>query len=115
MPETITSAANPVVKRVRRLTDHKHRRREGAFVVEGVQPVSRAVEQGAEVETLVIAPELLADRPAARTVGAWERAGVPVARLSRELFLRLSDRKSPSGLAAIRAAWVRCSPWTSRT
>lgn len=101
MPETITSAANPLVKRLRRLAERKHRRREGAFVVEGVQPVSRAVEQGARVQTLVVAPELLANRPTARMVDEQERAGVPVARLSRELFLRLSEREGPSGLAAI--------------
>ena len=38
--ELITSGAHPVVKRVRLLADRKQRRREGAFVVEGTQPVT---------------------------------------------------------------------------
>jgi TrmH family RNA methyltransferase len=105
MAESITSAANPVVKRVRLLADRKHRRREGAFVVEGIQPVSRAIEAGWPVETLLVAPDLLAGSPAVgpleRLVEEQEAAGVRVARLSRELFLRLSEREGATGLAAI--------------
>ena len=101
MAETITSAANPVVKRIRLLADRKHRRREGAFVVDGIQPVWRAVEAGWEVETLIVAPELLAAAPAQRMVEEQEAAGTRVARLSRDLFLRLSERDGPPGLAAI--------------
>ena len=62
MTGLISSAANPVVKRMRLLGDRKHRRRESAFVVEGIQPVWQAVEAGADVEVLVVAPDLLADR-----------------------------------------------------
>lgn len=101
MPETIVSSANPLVKRMRLLADRKHRRREGAFVVEGVQPVWRAVEAGWPVETLVIVPELIADSPAAGMIKEQEARGIRVARLSPELFGRLSDREGPSGLAAI--------------
>jgi len=63
--------------------------------------VWRAVEAGADIETLVVAPELLRDSPAMRMVEEREAAGVRVARLSRELFLRLSDRDGPAGLTAI--------------
>jgi RNA methyltransferase, TrmH family len=101
MTETITSAANPLVKRIRLLAGRKHRRREGAFVAEGIQPVWRAVEAGWEIETLVAAPELLAGSPAAGMLAQQEAKGVRVARLSSELFLRLSSREGPAGLAAI--------------
>lgn len=101
MTGTITSAANPLLKRVRLLADRKHRRREGAFVVEGIQPVWRAVEAGWEIEVLLAVPELLAGSPAGRLVAEQEERGVRVARLSRELFGRLSDRDGPPGLAAI--------------
>src|SRR4051812_13166958 len=97
-PELITSAANPVAKRIRLLADRRHRRREGAFVVEGIQPVWQAVEAGWEIETLVVAPELLAGSPALDMVRAQDAR---VAYLSRDLFARLSDREGPSGLAAI--------------
>jgi RNA methyltransferase, TrmH family len=104
--ELISSAANPVVKRMRLLGDRKHRRREGAFVVEGIQPVWQAVEAGAEVEVFVVAPGLLGDSPAADMVAGQERAGARVARLTSDLFTRVSARDGPSGLAAIVRARV---------
>jgi TrmH family RNA methyltransferase len=106
MSDLITSAANPVVKRMRLLADRKHRRRESAYVVQGIQPVWQAVEAGAGIETLVVAPGLLRHEGAAAMVAAQEAAGVKVARLSDELFGRLADRDGPSGLAAI----VRSGP-----
>jgi TrmH family RNA methyltransferase len=106
MATVITSAANPVVKRVRLLADRKHRRRESAFVVQGIQPVWQAVEAGADVELLIVAPDLLRHPGAAEMVAATEAAGVRVARLSADVFARIADRDGPSGLAAI----VRSAP-----
>jgi TrmH family RNA methyltransferase len=109
--DLITSSANPVVKRMRLLADRRHRRREGAFVVQGIQPVWQAVEAGAAIETLIVAPGLLGRSSAARRamemVTGQEAGGVRVARLSDELMRRLSDREGPSGLAAIVRARVR--------
>ena len=103
--ELITSGANPVVKRVRLLADRKHRRRAGAFVVEGTQLVWQAVEAGADVEILLVAPGLLGRSAAARRLTAMiagqEERGVRVAWLSDEVFTRISGREGPSGLAAI--------------
>ncbi|MBB4685784.1 TrmH family RNA methyltransferase [Amycolatopsis jiangsuensis] len=101
MTGLITSAANPLAKRVRQLADRKHRRAEEAFVVEGLQPVWCAVEAGWDIETLIVAPDLLAGAPARRMVEERERAGVAVARVSADLFARLVDRDGPGGLAAI--------------
>jgi RNA methyltransferase, TrmH family len=101
MAELITSAANPLVKRMRLLADRKHRRRESAFVVQGIQPVWQAVEAGADIDTLVVAPGLLRHPGAQAMVTARESAGVRVARLSDDLFGRVADRDAPAGLAAI--------------
>ena len=101
MTELIRSTANPIVKRIRLLAERKHRRREGAFYVEGLQPVWLAVEAGAPIETFVVAPELLVSEPAQALVAAQEARGAPVARVTRELFAALSDRDGPAGLGAI--------------
>lgn len=102
MPDLIGSAANPLVKRARLLLGgRKGRRREGAFVVEGIGPVWQAVEAGAEVEALLVAPELLVSEPAREMVAAQEARGVRVARLTGAVFASLSGREGPSGLAAI--------------
>jgi RNA methyltransferase, TrmH family len=103
MAEVITSAANPLVKRIRLLADRKHRRREGAYVVQGIQPVWQAVEAGALLEVLVVAPDLLRHPGARAMVAEQEAAGTRVARLSAQLFGRIADRDGPSGLAAIVA------------
>lgn len=108
MPESalISSAANPLIKRVRLLADRRHRRRAGAFVVQGIQPVWQAVEAGADIETLIVAPDLLRPARARQMVAQEEKRGTPVSRLSAELFARIADRDGPTGLAAI----VRARP-----
>jgi len=100
MTELISSAANPLIRRVRRLGDRRYRRREGTFVVRGVQPVWQAVEAGADIEVLIVAPDLLRD-PAAGMVAEQEARGVSVAKLTSELFGRIADRDGPAGVAAI--------------
>lgn len=101
-PDLITSASNPLVKRVRLLAaDRRARRREGALVVEGTGPVWRAVEAGADVETLLAAPDLVAGGAAERLVASAVAAGIPVARLSAELFERLSGKEGPAGVMAV--------------
>jgi TrmH family RNA methyltransferase len=105
-PGLISSAANPLIKRVRLLADRRHRRREGAFVVQGIQPVWQAVEAGADIETLIVAPDLLRPAPVRTMIANQEERGTPVARLTSELFSRIADRDGPSGLAAI----VRARP-----
>jgi TrmH family RNA methyltransferase len=107
MTTIITSATNPLVKRLRRLASRKHRRREGVFVVEGIQPVWAAVDAGADVETLVVAPEILNADVTARLVDREEAAGRQVARISAELFRRLSSRDEPAGLSAIARTHIR--------
>lgn len=101
MVEIISSAANPLAKRVRALANRKARRTSGSFLVEGIQPVWQAVEAGADIEVILVAPELIAGTSAPKLVSAQRAAGVPIARLTAELFERLSDRRRPSGLAAI--------------
>ncbi len=108
MAETITSAANPLVKRIRLLASRKHRREQGAFVVEGTGPVWRAITAGWPVEVLITDADLRADSRAAAMVAEQEASGVRVARLASDLFERLSTRDGPAGIAAI----VRSRPQT---
>ncbi len=68
--------------------------------MQGAQPVWQAVEAGADVEVLIVAPELLRGSAAAM-VAEQEQRGLRVARLSGPLFARIADRDGPTGLAAI--------------
>lgn len=107
MTDPITSAANPLVRRIRRLlSERRFRAREGVFVVEGAQPVWRAVESGRAIEQLVVSWPLLRPPAAHAMVRDFEDAGGQVSVLSAELFERLSERDGPSGVMAIVSASV---------
>ena len=97
----ITSPANPLVKRIRKLADRKQRRAEGVFVVDGIQPVWRAIDAGADIERLVVAPELIEGGPAERMVADFVASGGQVTRLGRAVFASISEREGPTGVAAI--------------
>ncbi len=97
----IESAANPLIKRIRALEQRKGREEHGAFFVEGIQAVWQAVEAGAVIETLVVAPELLTSAPARSMVEQQRTAGMPVAEVAAALYERIAARENPSGLAAV--------------
>lgn len=115
MSDLITSAANPLIRRIRALAERKARRREGVYFVEGLQPVWQAVETGAAIECFVVAPELLVSERARALVAAQEARGARVARVASGLFASLSDREGPSGLGAIvRARTTRLDDLPAR-
>lgn len=101
MPPLITSFANPTVKRFRSLAARKNRRAEQAFTVEGLQPVWYAVESAWQLDTIVVAPDLLRHEPSWQMVDEAERDGTGVVWVARDVFEHLSTRDGPSGLAAI--------------
>lgn len=101
MAGIVTSSSNPAVKRMRALALRKHRRRENAAVVYGIQPVTQALQAGYEVEFLAYAPSLLRNPGALAMVDRTRQAGTRVIALDGGLFARLSGRDGPGGLAAV--------------
>lgn len=99
-PELISSPSNPLLKRIRKLRQRKHRESERALFVEGIAPVWAAVEAGAAVEIVVTAPDLLTSD---RAKGLVRRVSVPVAEVTPEAFGSIAEREHPSGLGAIVA------------
>ncbi len=101
MTDLISSASNPIVKRIRALAERKARKREGRFVVEGMQPVWRASESGWEIEALILAPGLI-ENPVVHDMAAHlEARGTRIVRLTADLFQRVSGRDGPAGVMAI--------------
>jgi TrmH family RNA methyltransferase len=96
--KVISSAQNPLVKRIRSIKSRKGRIREGAFWVEGLLPAMEAVEAGWEVQTLVTAPDLLKSEEANLFLESVE---VEKRLLSGDVYERISDRDGPAGLGAI--------------
>lgn len=101
MTDLISSASNPIAKRIRALADRKARKREGVFLVEGMQPVWRAAESGWEIDTLILAPELIQNPAVDQLVADLQQRDVRIVNLTANLFTRLSGRDGPAGVMAI--------------
>ncbi len=97
----ISSTSNPRIKQIRGLRQRKARSESGLFFVEGIRLVLEAVQLGAPLETLVVAPELLSSTRAQELVQAQQRAGVPTLEVTAEVFQSLSAREGPQGLGAV--------------
>lgn len=97
-PELISSPSNPLLKRIRKLRQRKHRAEQGAMFVEGIAPVWQALESRAAVEMVVVAPDLLTSERARDLVASLE---VPVTPVTPDAFESVAERDNPSGLGAI--------------
>lgn len=103
----ITSAANPIVKQIRALRQRKEREATGLCFVEGIRQVAEAIQSGAAVAQLLVAPELLASPFARELVAEQSAAGTPTLELGAAVFANLSQKDGPQGLAAVvRQRWV---------
>jgi RNA methyltransferase, TrmH family len=87
----ITSLDNPLVKRLRRLHEVRHRRADGAFLVEGGRAIAAFLARGWLPTELIAAEEV--DLPP-----SW--AGHPVTRAAPAVLAKLSQASTPSGYLA---------------
>lgn len=99
--ETLSSSANPRLKRVRTLLHQpKRRREEHAFVLEGVRLVDDALDAGAKPEFVL----LRADHQAKALVDRLQSAHIPCFSVEPKLFNELSDTETSQGVIAV-CAW----------
>jgi TrmH family RNA methyltransferase len=102
----ITSSANASMKAIRTLRQRKERDAGGLAFLEGIRLVGEAIQLGASVETLIVAPELLRSAFAHELVGAATQAGTRIIEVSASVFATLAQKEGPQGLAAVvRQRW----------
>jgi RNA methyltransferase, TrmH family len=102
----ITSTANPSIKQIRKLREKKERLNTGLFYIEGLRIVIEALQQGAGVECLVVAPDLLTSEFGWQKVEEENRRGIQVLQVSQAVFTSLASKENPQGIAAIvRQRW----------
>ena len=103
----ISSHSNARVKQVRALRQRKERERTGLFFVEGIRLVGEAVQTDAELETLVVAPELLTSVFGQGLVERQRWKGVACLEVTAEVFESISAREGPQGIGAVvRQQWA---------
>jgi RNA methyltransferase, TrmH family len=113
-PLLIASRNNPRVKAIRDLRQRKERESSGLFFVDGIQLVAAAIQLGAEIETLVVAPDLLTSRFAHGLLREQRDCGVECLEVTAEVFESLAAKEAAQGIGAVvRQRWqplVRASP-----
>ncbi len=97
----ISSTKNPTIKTIRSLRTRKGREQQGQFWVEGIRLVGEAVQQGAPIRTLVVAPELLTSSFGLQLVEELAGRGVACLQVTAPVFASLSDKDGPQGLGAV--------------
>ncbi|BDG60832.1 TrmH family RNA methyltransferase [Caldinitratiruptor microaerophilus] len=102
MAEAITSARNPLLKRVRALaTRRRDREAEGCSILEGVRLAEEALRAGVTLEVALYTDELAARREAAGVLDGLAAAGVRRVRVPADLLARVADTVTPQGLLAV--------------
>lgn len=102
----ISSASNPTIKQARALRLRKERERTGLCWAEGIRIVAAAIERGAAIERLVVAPDLLTSAFARDLVETQRAHGTPCVEVTGEVFAALSLKEGPQGIAAVvRQRW----------
>jgi len=99
--ELITSKANPKIKQIRALRQHKARQTARLLIVEGIRPVGEALSARVRVDCLVYAPELLTSEYASSLVAAQAAQGIPTYPTTPEVFASIADKENPQGLLAV--------------
>jgi TrmH family RNA methyltransferase len=103
----ITSAGNERIKSIRKLQERRARQDSGLFFLEGLRIVGEAMQAGAMVEQLVVAPDLLRSDFGRQLVDEAQQRGVEVLEVSADVFSSLSKKEGPQGLAAVvRQRWL---------
>ena len=99
--ELITSKANPKIKQIRALRQHKARQAAGLILVEGIRPVGEAIAAKAQVNCLVYAPGLLTSEYALNLIAAQVAQGIPTYPTTPEVFASLAEKENPQGILAV--------------
>ncbi|HVX29733.1 MAG TPA: RNA methyltransferase [Nitrolancea sp.] len=106
--DLIASKNNSRIKQIRKLRSRAERDELGVFYVEGIRQVAEAIQLGAEIDALVVAPELLTSEFALDLVERQTAAGTDQLLVTAEVFRSISEREHPHGLSAvIRQRWQR--------
>ena len=99
----LTSLSNPRVKDVVRLRSRRYRDRERRFVIEGARELACAADAGVAFNALYFCDELIAGRAGRGLLDRVSGSVHECQPTSREVFEKMSYRRTPDGLLAVAA------------
>ncbi len=97
----ITSSSNPQIKFLRSLYLPKYRNESGMFLIEGLKLVGQAFDSKADINQLIISPELLISDYGQSLVGRTKKASIDILELSASVFTSIARKEKPQGIAAL--------------
>ncbi len=98
--ETITSLQNPLVKELAALKNRKDRQMSGRYFIEGEKLVIEALLSGVSLEIILVSGEWSGSFG---SVIAEHLQTIRIIAVSNEILVKLSDTKTPQGIAAVAA------------
>ncbi len=98
--EIITSRKNPLITRIAKLSDKKHRDAEGLFRIDGVKLFAEAAASGIDFLYTFIA-ESKRERLMAELGDLLEKIGGTVIFVSDEVLDKLTEEAAPQGIVAV--------------
>ncbi len=105
--ELIQSGDNPTWKKLKKLTNHKQRKKQNLFLLEGQRLIAEALRSGWPLQTVFLHPdfELEAD-----FLLKLEEQRVRLVTLAEPLFRQLAETQTPQGIVAL-APLPQPQPW----
>ncbi len=100
----ITSKDNSVIKNLRSLSDPKHRKKEHAYLIEGVKMVEEALRDNLGVKMVIAAPSLV-QHHGKGVLKLAESGSVDILWISEKLMDAISESKTPQPVMAV--VWMK--------
>jgi len=99
----ITSTQNKKVKQILKLCDRREREHTGLFFAEGIRIVAEAIQINANIQSIVISPELLTSDFARQLISNIKSSNknIDIIELDGLLYKRVSSKENPQGIAAV--------------
>lgn len=96
----ITSKDNEIIKHIKKLKDKKERDEFNEFVVEGIKMLEEAINEGANIKTVVVCDDCLGNSKIATDL-LYEIAKENIIYVSEKIFKLISDVMTPQGILAV--------------
>ncbi len=98
--QVITSKDNEVIKNIRKLKDKKYREQENKYLVEGIKLIEEAVEENADIDTIVVCEDCVKDGTIEQKL-MFEIAKHNCIYVSEKVFNAVTEVTNPQGILAV--------------
>ena len=96
----ITSKDNESIKKIRKLKDKKYRNESGKFVIEGVKIIKEAIEEKANIDTIVVCDNCVKNGEIKQDV-LYEIAKYNCLYVDEKVFANITEVQNPQGILAV--------------